>query len=896
MILRRIEIRNFRKLVEPIVIEGIGDGLTVIAGDNEEGKSTILQALRHALFDRYKLTGKQADALVPFGLSVGPEICLDFEFANEPFSLRKVFCRNAAAELRTPRGTISGPEVEDRLREMLRFDRPGSGASKAEEHQGIMGLFWVAQGTAFTGTAVSDQNRLTLLQTLEGEVGTVLGGERGRVLLAKIEQKYHQFYTNTGRLKAEQNKTVQLVEDLKGKVEDLKSRLKEYDAKVDELERVRARLNRYRIEDSLATAEKTLDDAETKQKKSEEFKLAVEKAKRDEVLAEARRNTPIAKWTERLREIENDREAAEKATTAGAGLNEISGGLAGIEKQATIARSTYMATQESFRRADAVYRSAFLREDRRRLRHNLEALVGRLGLAKAAREGEQRARGLAAAITVDTKSVKHLQKLERDAADASAMLKACATLVEFAVADSIPIRINGEEIHSPESRALTEKTTIDLAGRGSITVTPGSSELQTRTAAFEKASRRLEAALADAGFVDSDAAEARLVERTRLEDEAGTKAKFVAVHAPEGLEELASAVAEATAAAEQFAGEEGAREADSAGALDPELPVPAAEAMRHAAEADLNKARIAHEKWQEQTFAAREAIAKAEAKRDEAVRTADRISQRMAAARLAISDAALQKAVAEATEALAEAQATLEAVNRILANANPEEIELRLEAARDAITRVREDIEAQKLRAIELDIELRTMGQVGLGEDLQQAEGDLGRAVAIADKVARDAETIKFLYETLVQAERSAKELFLSPVRERIRPYLGLLLPEADIVIDEENLGVTHLRRNGHDEPFDALSIGTREQIVVLTRLGFADLLRERNQLAPVILDDALVYSDPRRFEQMQLILRKAAKRLQIIVLTCREDDYRGMGAPIIRLEDCRIAAATAAE
>ena len=51
---------------------------------------------------------------------------------------------------------------------------------------------------------------------------------------------------------------------------------------------------------------------------------------------------------------------------------------------------------QDFRRADAVYRSTVLREDRRRLRHNLAVLAGRLDLAKAARESEQRARGLAA--------------------------------------------------------------------------------------------------------------------------------------------------------------------------------------------------------------------------------------------------------------------------------------------------------------------------------------------------------------------------------------------------------------------------------------------------------------------------------------------------------------------
>ncbi len=41
-------------------------------------------------------------------------------------------------------------------------------------------------------------------------------------------------------------------------------------------------------------------------------------------------------------------------------------------------------------------------------------------------------------------------------------------------------------------------------------------------------------------------------------------------------------------------------------------------------------------------------------------------------------------------------------------------------------------------------------------------------------------------------------------------------------------------------------------------------------------------------------ILDKAAERLQVIVLTCREREYRALGAPVIRLADCRVHAAIA--
>jgi len=112
-----------------------------------------------------------------------------------------------------------------------------------------------------------------------------------------------------------------------------------------------------------------------------------------------------------------------------------------------------------------------------------------------------------------------------------------------------------------------------------------------------------------------------------------------------------------------------------------------------------------------------------------------------------------------------------------------------------------------------------------------------------------------------IRAEQHAREAFLAPVQKRVQPYLRLLLPESELVLSEDDLGVTALRRNGQDEPFELLSVGAREQIAVLTRLAFADLLRERGVVAPVVLDDALVNSDPRRFERMLLAIRRAAKR-----------------------------------
>src|SRR5712664_3023672 len=89
MIIKSIEVRNFRKFVKPILIDKIDSGLTVIVGDNEEGKSTLLEALRTVVFVRYNISGDVAAGLLPYHSLVRPEIKLSFELHGNNYSLSK---------------------------------------------------------------------------------------------------------------------------------------------------------------------------------------------------------------------------------------------------------------------------------------------------------------------------------------------------------------------------------------------------------------------------------------------------------------------------------------------------------------------------------------------------------------------------------------------------------------------------------------------------------------------------------------------------------------------------------------------------------------------------------------------------------------------------------------
>ena len=170
----------------------------------------------------------------------------------------------------------------------------------------------------------------------------------------------------------------------------------------------------------------------------------------------------------------------------------------------------------------------------------------------------------------------------------------------------------------------------------------------------------------------------------------------------------------------------------------------------------------------------------------------------------------------------------------------------------------------------------------GLDEAIQKKARELELHGEGHRRSEREVRVLSLLLSTLRTAEQEAKERYLSPVLNRIRPYLQLLFPGAEIAIDEDLRIVGVVREAGYEEAFHHLSMGTQEQIAVLVRLAFAEMLIEQCHPAAVILDDALVFSDDRR---MFDILNMAARNVQVIIFTCREQLFEELGGKQLSLQ-----------
>ena len=79
MKLRSLAVNQFKKFTNPIRLDDINDGLNVVVGPNEMGKSTLLDALRAVLFEKHDSKAKPVRDLQNDRNKAGPVVELTFE-------------------------------------------------------------------------------------------------------------------------------------------------------------------------------------------------------------------------------------------------------------------------------------------------------------------------------------------------------------------------------------------------------------------------------------------------------------------------------------------------------------------------------------------------------------------------------------------------------------------------------------------------------------------------------------------------------------------------------------------------------------------------------------------------------------------------------------------------
>jgi hypothetical protein len=879
-------------------VAGLGPGVNVLAAENEAGKSTLFRAVRACLFERHDSGKDTLRRLASEGLTLPACVTLDFEHAGTAYRLAKKFLRGASASL--SRGGVEiarGREADERTWELLGID-PGGGRSVDEA---AFGILWVEQGKSFAVPEPSAAAASVLSAAVHAEVGTLLGGERARSVLKALADELATLVTASGRVKAggPLAEATARHTDLTASLEATQARLAVLDSELSALAAKRAERTRHadpaidaEMRRDLAEARRLLREGEAAGAEVALCEAAESRARGDLERARTRREEIAA----RAARIDADRRREA----------EIAARLAPLDAEEAAAQTQIATARAALAEVDA---AAAAHEARERALHRLGAILARAGERDRLAERldrlgalDQRLAETAAALAAnraDAAAMGRLDALERELGLVAARLEAAAPQVEVTLGPGGAgrVSVDGEPLAAGVRRAALAPLVIAVGDLATITVLPPAGAGATEEARRQALRAELAKLLDDTGFTDAAALRAARARRQELEAErAGLEAEAAAAGvgkrgARGGAETVAAVLA---AARDELAAidaliataplaEAGFTALPAADALDERL-----DAVR-AGRDEARRRRQAHEGTIEAHTAT---LARLADQRGRLAGTLTEVRARLAADLSVLADDARTAALAAAEAAERGAAddhgtkaAALEAQRRAAPPA--EEIERR----RGRVQRLEQALanQSETLGRLDRDIanlegRIESAGGDGLGERAAAQEAEVALVARERDRLQARADTLALLRDTVEACYAEQREQLNAPLRRHLRPYLNDLFPAADIALGD-GFSVDALHRGGAAEAFQRLSDGTKEQIAVLVRLAMGAMLAERGEEVPIVLDDALVFSDDGRIAQMFDALNRAGSRQQVIVLTCRTRAFASLGGRMLTIE-----------
>lgn len=865
LVIRSIALDGFRKFRTPFAIDGLADGLNIVIEPNETGKSTLLDALRAAFFIRHNTSNALARSYAPHGEAVGPEIRVSFDVAGAPWAVTKRFLRSASVETDGPQGRAQGEEAEARLNALLGSVRDTSRTGDVASY-GALGLLWVGQAQGLKVSAPGQIVRDSIASTLEAEVGSIMGGEPFRRVRQRVGADYDLYWTPTGQKKGRQNEARDRAEAAETASTEAATRLAALERSFIELEAARGRLKS--VERELA------DETDSETRKTLVASLDVARAAAQILATRTAEEEAVSAKLDGLADLrarhDDATEAQEAATTAldtaKSQRATLADTLSAAKTKAVNARTELDAARESRREARAALDSG-----NTRLKQDL-----RTAAIVAARqrhdelltlEAELEAAETLADTIISADLIAELEKHDRAVSAAQAIVDSGATRITLSGrADGITL--DGEPMPLGE-RILTADARIAFGATELVVSPPATAASAEETLASALRSRS--EAFDELGVADLAAARLRNEAARDAAAEVRTLTARIATVTP--VDELLTLAAGAEALKLFITELEDAKEGGAIPA--DQLPDIAAltEAL-DAAELAVARAEGSHDSAVEALQRAEQdnaplAIAEAGATSDlaNARSLVETIEGRTEWATLDVELPKARKAAAAASVKLEEAKRDATAYDEAAINRKIEIIDARARTSAQAQNKLEMEI-------ARLEGTIESEGGLGLADRYAIARDEAKAAQAALQRVTEAAATIKLLHDTLEAARAETSAKFVGPVAKRAKRYIERLLPDCELSFSDD-LALERVVRAGVDEQCDVLSQGTQEQLAILTRIAFADLLLEQGRPVSLILDDPLVYSDDGRLDTMIEILTDVATRMQVIVLTCRDRAFR---------------------
>ncbi|WP_349343247.1 AAA family ATPase [Marinobacter sp. MMG032] len=872
MKLQRMRIEQLRQFRKPFELNNLQPGLNLIHGPNESGKSTLVRAIRAAFFERYRSTA--VDDLRPWGDSAAaPTIELDFEHEGRAWRLTKSFLQRKRCDLVVGTETYSEDDAEEKLAELLGYQYPKRGASKAE-HWGIPGLLWVEQGTGQDIEQAIEHAGDHLKSALNSMVGEV-ASSGGDDLIETVRSQRDTLLTGTGKprgdyLKLEKDRAQYVAE-----IEELKERVHKYQEQVDRLGKLTRDYDQAEAERPWEDAQRHLEEARARYQKVE--RLEQEQNQEKATFAQQQQNHRLLQQNKEhleglSRQLESRKAELDRAehdlSVAQAQTPAVTGRLAE-------ARTAFEKAEKRRKLAGLLQTRERLEQDLRRLEQQQQVISQNLAMAREYQQQLEQARQQARENRIDPELVKKLRATGSQLNEETIRSQTIATRLSWQLDADASLTLNNEPLVGQGEQQLLEESTLVIPGVGTLGITPGGKELASTRRKLKALEENLAEQLKTLGVESVTQAEDRLSAFETAERALKHAEDLFKTVAPAGMEQLVFEQSEAESELEKAR-----KQLESTPKPDSNEPVPTLEE----AEAAFNQASAALDKAESDERAHQSRLSALKQARDNAKTEWQRLAdeekspERQQQLRQIITD------LANLEKQQAELEASLERREREIRDARPDFLRQDIERYQNAVNQLRQTQENRGRELRDIKVRLEAWGAEGLEEQLNEKEAELDQCNRRYEELHRRALALDLLLNLLTEKRQALTRRLQAPLQKHLNHYLSVLFPEALLEVDEQ-LRPGIFSRGTELGLITELSFGAREQMGLISRLAYADLLREAGRPTLVILDDTLVHSDSDRLEDMKRILFDAASRHQVLLFTCHPEKWQDLGVPPVDIE-----------
>ncbi|BCI54518.1 hypothetical protein NIIDNTM18_37960 [Mycolicibacterium litorale] len=864
MKLHRLVLTNYRG-VSRREIEFPDRGVVVISGANEIGKSSMIEALDLLFAAKDRSTKKEVKQVKPTHADVGAEISAEISTGPYRFVYRKRFHKRAETEL-----TVLSPQ-----REQLTGDEAHERALALLDSTVDMDLWqaqrvWQSASTAAVDLSGSDA-LARALDVAAGEAATLSGAEP--LLVDRIDEEYGRYFTATGRPTGEWAAATKRLQAAEAEVARCAAAVGEVDEAVRRHTALTEQLAeltglRVTLTEELSAAQAAAHAVATLRRQLDEAEV-IAKA------AEDTRTASAAAVTERRR-LRADIDGRRAAIT------ELEAAVVTAAEEEAAAREVDEAAQQAAEQARAAVEVHQARVDAARAvaqrlsdRDEADRLAARLAKIDAALRELAAAETELAAITVTDSSMRAVEASALAVERAAGQAELASARIELEALADIEVTVDGERVRLGAGRDwsvnATSPTEFTVAGVLTARVVPGTPAAQTQ-ARLDAATTELADALKAAGAEDVATARSRYDRRRELEQTRATlRATVDALTGDDTVAVLRARLAELRDAQPD---EEGLFEIDGpadAAAARAALDASVAAHQRSIGECETHRkvAVAASTKLGQKATrlgVVREKLAAAQA---ELTLAADRL----ATARAVIADDALSVAAEADREAAEHAAARAAALRDELATCAPDTVDAALEdvTRRERALQARLEDTTEALR--EVTAALKVYGTEGRQGQLDSAHTERQHAESDYLRVHRRARAAELLRSVMSRHRAATRERYVDPFRREVERLGRLVFGESFEVEIDSDLRICNRTLAGRTVPYESLSGGAKEQLGIVARLAGAALVAKEDSV-PVVIDDALGFTDPERLTKMGAVFDVIGGDGQVIVLTCSPQRY----------------------